>query len=66
MVIEDREVHAMNAKSSILSSVSGNVTLVRFSQPVKEFAPILVIPHGETAAFLIYYARFFLKGHAYK
>ena len=28
--------------------------------------PILVIPHGETAAFLIYYARFFLKGHAYK
>ena len=29
-------------------------------------SPILVIPHGETAAFLIYYARFFLKGHAYK
>ncbi len=29
-------------------------------------SPILVIPHGESAAFLIYYARFFLKGHAYK
>ncbi len=27
---------------------------------------VLVIAHGETAAFLIYYARFFLKGHAYK